>query len=265
MRTILRHCLVMSSGLVVECLDWLPTTRWPKHPMDKKLGIETSKRFIRQLQLSRHRNLEAQAIMPISVQPSVVRRALDCLNVHDDMIFIDIGCGRGRALIVASEFPFRALYGYELLPYIVNIARRNVAKVNLSERVVVVEADASQPALPEDGEVVLFLYNPFHDDVVTSFITYLEAYLGKVNRHAKLWIVYVNPVCAAQFDGCRIIRRYAAEKVHFDDEEREFTHSKHPYESFVIWQSQPFSPALAGADAPVKVTVPKYGAEVLLP
>ena len=35
---------------------------------------------------------------------------------HEEFTFIDVGCGKGRALLLASEFPFRRIVGVELSP-----------------------------------------------------------------------------------------------------------------------------------------------------
>jgi SAM-dependent methyltransferase len=58
-------------------------------------------------------------------QPSVLRLALKDLLPLDTYTFIDLGCGKGRALLVASEFPFRAIIGVELSSRLAEIARRN--------------------------------------------------------------------------------------------------------------------------------------------
>ncbi len=60
----------------------------------------------------------------IGSQPSIMRRALSALGPVERYDFLDLGCGKGRALIVAAEFPFRAITGVELSPALAAIARR---------------------------------------------------------------------------------------------------------------------------------------------
>ena len=250
-------------SLAIDALDRLPGRRWPKHPIDEKLGIETSKKIPRLFQSSGRDELDDKAVASVGVQPSIIRKALTYLDVGADDVFIDLGCGRGRALIVAAEFPFRSLVGYELYPFIAGVGRKNVAKVKLSQRVKIVESDASRPALPSEGKAVVFLYNPFQKEIVARLITHLEEHLRRTGSLCKLWIVYVNPVCFDQFDGCDLLRRYAAERVYYYDDERKCCPFHQTYDSFIIYQSAPFQPPLAGADAAVKITIPNFGADVM--
>src|SRR5215469_11602963 len=45
--------------------------------------------------------------------------------------FIDIGSGKGRALLLASESRFRRIIGIELLPELNRIAQANIAKTGV--------------------------------------------------------------------------------------------------------------------------------------
>ena len=48
--------------------------------------------------------------------------------------FVDVGCGMGRALLLASELPFRQVVGIELSPALHAIARENVANARGLQR-----------------------------------------------------------------------------------------------------------------------------------
>lgn len=79
-------------------------------------------------------------------------------------VFVDIGSGMGRALLLASQYPFRAVLGIEVSPTLYEIARENLdVAVGFDRRcrdVRVVRADARIARYPR-GELVAFLYNPF--------------------------------------------------------------------------------------------------------
>ena len=47
---------------------------------------------------------------------------------YRDFTFIDIGSGKGRTLLMASDYPFRRIIGVELLPELHRIAQENVRK-----------------------------------------------------------------------------------------------------------------------------------------
>src|SRR5215472_1458160 len=59
-------------------------------------------------------------------EPAVFRRAFSCL--HDDWssyTFVDLGCGKGRVLLMARELGFGRIIGVEFAPALAKVARRN--------------------------------------------------------------------------------------------------------------------------------------------
>src|SRR5215469_15996860 len=79
----------------------------------------------------------------------------------EDYTFIDLGCGKGRALLLASRLPFREVIGIELNPQLAAIAQRNadhwqsLGEARSPIRILV--GDATAPALPA-GPTLLFFY-----------------------------------------------------------------------------------------------------------
>jgi SAM-dependent methyltransferase len=146
-------------------------------------------------------------------QPSIVRKALDQLGDVHGKSFIDIGCGKGRPMLVATEYPFKEVLGYDLAPRLVNIANRNAKLVarRFPQRTPMrayVE-NALEMALPR-GDVVIFLFNPFGASIMTAFLRKLEEGLAD-STLKHLNIVYCNPVCAHVFDQSpKLTRRYSA-------------------------------------------------------
>jgi hypothetical protein len=52
-----------------------------------------------------------------SHHPAIIRAGLRSLEIrHQDYTFVDFGCGKGRVLLVASEFPFRRIVGENSRP-----------------------------------------------------------------------------------------------------------------------------------------------------
>ena len=80
-----------------------------------------------------------------------------------DFTFIDLGSGKGRTLLMASDYPFRRVLGVELLPALNRIAQENLAKYkSKSQKCFSLEsicADASTFPLPEEP-LVIYLFNP---------------------------------------------------------------------------------------------------------
>ncbi len=92
--------------------------------------------------------------------------------------FIDLGCGKGRALLLASRFPFREVIGIELNPQLAAIAKRNVERWQSSREcrssIGVHLGDAADPPLP-NTPTLLFLYNAFAEPLVRQLATRLSS------------------------------------------------------------------------------------------
>ena len=232
----------------------------PKHPIDLELGIETS-RQVSVSGLATGAEIERYSIAYLGAQPSIIRASLDLIPIDEDMTFIDLGCGKGRPLVVAADYPFRRLIGVELSPYVAQVARRNVAGLRPAEkygkRIFVIIGDASIPNLGKES-TVLFLYNPFRRPIVERLVAHLSS-----ERKGKLWIVYYNPVCFDVFDASPVFKRYYAGLHHFSEGEKRAVRS-HSYDSVIIYQSldNPMLEPKPGAGAAVKITIPDLGADV---
>ena len=90
-----------------------------------------------------------------------------------DYVFVDLGSGKGRILLLASEFPFRRVVGVEFSPELNEVAQRNIALSTNHRRrchdVRTVTADAAEYVLPE-GPLVLYLYNPFAPEILRRLL-----------------------------------------------------------------------------------------------
>lgn len=100
-----------------------------------------------------------------------IERAVDLLDIRPGAeTFLDYGCGKGRAVVVAATRPFRRVIGVDLVEPLCEVARGNVRRAARHFRcrdVEVVAADATQYRLPDDVSVV-YLYNPFWDDTLRA-------------------------------------------------------------------------------------------------
>ena len=52
----------------------------------------------------------------------------------EEVSFIDVGAGMGRAVLLAAELPFRRVVGVELNPTLARIARKNLTAWRASGR-----------------------------------------------------------------------------------------------------------------------------------
>ena len=239
---------------------------WPKHPIDSLYGIETSQKVLRLRLSSGDRAADEANNGYAGSQPSIVRHALAILPpLDDDAHFIDLGCGKGRVLAIATEFAFRSVVGIELSPPLHRAARRNAGRVAARHpdrtRIEVIRGDATRPALPPTGDVVLFLYNSFRGPLVATLVDHLKT-ATRQRTGGRVFLIYYNPTNAALFDASDAFVRYYAERLEFAaDEPMNFTND---FDSVVIWQARAarMAPPLAGANRRVDVVIPDRAAIV---
>ncbi len=115
--------------------------------------------------------------------------------------FIDMGSGKGRALLMASEYPFAKIIGVEIIPELHETAVRNIAKFRGENRrssdISAWCGDAREFDFPTDSSVVYF-FNPFPEDVLRDVLVNLERSVHM--RPRKLWVIYHNLVYPQRFD-----------------------------------------------------------------
>lgn len=107
--------------------------------------------------------------------------------------FIDLGSGKGRAILMASRYPFKRVIGVEYSEQLNNIARQNLSLFPKDEicceDIDVVCADASQTAIPE-GPLLIFLYNPFGKPVMEAVVENVLSSFRQDQR--RIIVVYFN-------------------------------------------------------------------------
>jgi SAM-dependent methyltransferase len=112
----------------------------------------------------------------------------------EDYSFVDLGCGKGRAVMMASAFGFREVVGVELHAALAEIAEANVGGWTAAGRAVcpvrIVCGDATEFVFP-DGPCLLYLFNPFAAPVMERLVERIEADFR--GRPGMLDLIYFNP------------------------------------------------------------------------
>jgi hypothetical protein len=115
-------------------------------------------------------------------------------DLHD-FVFIDLGSGKGRTLLMASDCPFRRIVGVELLPALHQAAQENLRKYKSeSQKCFALEsicADASEFPFPVEP-TMLYLFNPFPEAGLRRMIANLERSLREHPR--AVYVLYHNPL-----------------------------------------------------------------------
>jgi SAM-dependent methyltransferase len=112
-----------------------------------------------------------------------------------EFTFIDIGSGKGRALLMAADYPFRRILGIELLPELHRVAKKNIAKYKSGSQhcfaIDCVLGDAGAFAFPPEP-TVLYLFNPLPGSGLTRMISNLQHSLREHPR--PMFVLYHNPL-----------------------------------------------------------------------
>jgi SAM-dependent methyltransferase len=141
------------------------------------------------------------------IDPGVFRRALQAIQaeiVPGETTFVDLGCGKGRALILAAELPFREIIGVEIAPSLAEEARQNLARTGIQNaRVVRESADAF--AFPP-GPLAVYLFNPFVGPIFRRTMLNLCR-----STSGNVFLIYIDPTERAVLGGMRCFRLRKAE------------------------------------------------------
>lgn len=201
------------------------------HPFDEIYGVETSG-LIPASELSTGHENDEHVTAYYGVAPSILRSLVDDWKKSDPphridaYSFIDIGAGKGRAMLVASQLGFRAVVGIELNPTLATVARRNVdawldahradATAPAISPITLLEQDALATDLPV-VPTVLFLFHPFEAPVLKRLLRRIESRFAR--RPRELDVLYVNSECRELLDEHPAFERLFLGKVAMSPED----------------------------------------------
>ena len=229
-------------GTAADLRRWWAPGRWgagvarmfrgrKKHPFDRAYGVDTDGLIYADPGAQGHASDRHNAGY-YATAPSLFRGAMELWRgtlgdtgyALEDYTLVDIGCGKGRVLMLASEFAFREIVGVELNPRLARVARKNLRKFGRkgriaipglknetwgTRRVRIMEGDALAVPVP-DGPVALFYFNSFEREMAEMWL----ARLGEVahGRSHSLDLIYIHP----EFDA--LVRQVPSVRVMADAE-----------------------------------------------
>ncbi|HTP82785.1 MAG TPA: class I SAM-dependent methyltransferase [Alphaproteobacteria bacterium] len=125
---------------------------------------------------------------------SLIRKALRELRIdHTQYTFIDYGAGKGKAMLMASDYPFKRIIGLEYSEKLHAVASANCRtyrsaeqKCHTIEAVLVDVLDYEPPC----GPIVCFMCNPFDDATMAAMFDRWRTRHG--GRDRDLRIIYCN-------------------------------------------------------------------------
>ncbi len=108
--------------------------------------------------------------------------------------FLDMGCGKGRALCIAAHKGFKQVTGLDFSKALCNAATENLTKTK--EQITtfnfkVINNDAFYFEIPDDVDCIFF-FNPFDEIIMSAVVNNICTSLQSNPR--KINIIYVNPL-----------------------------------------------------------------------
>jgi hypothetical protein len=142
-------------------------------------------------------------------EPALFHEMLAALNIDfANFTFIDLGSGKGRTLLMASDYPFRRIIGVELLPELDRVAQQNLLNYQSeSQRCRQIETrcgDACEFQFPAEP-TVFYLFNPFPPSGLSRVIGNLERSL--VENPRAVFVLYHNPLHDELIIGSRLFQK----------------------------------------------------------
>lgn len=184
---LVRHPIVAARFITKRIME-IPSKGLPRlrrrttDEFDRKYGVETSKlvQFVpTDSRNSSHGNRYSAS------SEAVIRWCIENSGMPvETTSFVDVGSGKGRALIIATFYPFKKIIGVEYSQELAKICGTNLQKLGLEDKAEVVVGDAAEYRFP-DGNLLVFLYNPFDGVILGTVLKNLAVTHGQV-RIAQL-------------------------------------------------------------------------------
>jgi SAM-dependent methyltransferase len=180
----------------------------PIHPFDRLYGTDTGGLIPGRELATGHAN-DSHITAYYAIAPSILNTLIDLWQQTppplpiDRYTLLDVGAGKGRALLTAAQHPFHHVTGIELNPKLAEIARSNIQTfiaspfANALAPITLVEGDALEVPLPETPTVVT-LFHPFEAPVLRRFLARLEQHFAQ--RPNLLDLLYINAEHVTVFD-----------------------------------------------------------------
>ena len=186
---------------------------------DEKYGVQTVENVEPWEAQIKDDAVLANAIRYVPTLERVLRHILSSVLEGEDpheFSFVDLGCGRGRALMIASQFPFREVIGIEISQLHAALAEENVQRYLAHprsadapcRRLRVICDNAAHLELP-DGDVIVYMYRPFVGAVFEAVANRLVQLRGRQKR--RIWVALSCPsedYMFARRSDFRMLRQY---------------------------------------------------------
>jgi hypothetical protein len=187
-------CLKKSNKFLFEFIDSFRNNSI-KDEFDEKYGIDTKGKLpLSALDIDTPDWVYGVLYQPTA--PDIIKEILSHLKIkYEDFIFIDYGSGKGRVLLLASEFSFKKVIGIEFSRQLHLTAQKNIEiyksetqKCKNNESICINATEYELLPYPS----VIYFYNPFEEKIMRIVLDIIKRSLEISPR--AIYVAYFNPV-----------------------------------------------------------------------
>jgi len=129
----------------------------------------------------------------VATYTSRIKAAINKLIEIDSSVkghfFYDLGCGKGKVLVLAERAGFKNIFGVEISPDLITICKKNL-KITKSENISVLESDAAKINISNE-RCVFYIYNSFERPLLNKVLA--NIYASYEMKKREMYIIYIDP------------------------------------------------------------------------
>ena len=163
---------------------------------DKKFNTNTAARILNEDLEMPDPGAQRSATFYLTAPERFIRFLIANLGIDfQEYDFVDIGCGKGRVLLIASSYPFRSIRGVELSKTAYAVAEKNLRIYKSAEQecfdVKLYSIDARNFE-PRIANTVYYFYEPFSYRVLLAVLEKIASRLKGQGKAIKIVCVWGN-------------------------------------------------------------------------
>ena len=158
-----------------------------RYKLNTSVPAELSRLTIRNGDISRSSRYEA---INFYILEALLQRITE---MGESRSFTDLGCGKGRAMVVAAHYGFTIIRGIDFATEVCRSAEENMRNISQLfpsvQYEVICDNVANYAISPEES--VFFMFNPFDDTTIRAFLEKVEDSVEQSPR--TVYFLYASP------------------------------------------------------------------------
>ena len=143
---------------------------------------------------------------------SLIKESFSNIKNKNKLTFIDVGCGKGKVLLVASDFGFKKIIGIDLSKKLLQICKQNIynyKRLKHEKKLIkLINIEATKYKITNEN--VFYFFDPFSETVLNAFLK--NVLLSSKKNKREIYIIFANPpkqnkLLNVKFKKIKIIKR----------------------------------------------------------